>query len=178
MPSSIVPQGADHAPALHALVRKRADLAGELERVHARGRELQHAIAHVDAVLAILHPDVQIDLIRPKRRRPPHAAGYGEVTSVIIDCLREAETPLTSRELAQAVVEARELDEQDRALEVLMAKRVRACLRGHRVAGRVRALELPDAPQGWVLVGGRVDRLLRSGETTSGMLAGSPYVQL
>ena len=165
MASNIVPQGADHAPALHALVRKRAELTGELEREQARVRELQQAIAHVDAVLTILNPDVQIGLIRPRRLRVPHAAGYGEVTSAVIDCLREAEAPLTSRTLAQGVVEVRGLDEHDIALELVMAKRVRACLRAHRLVGRVRAIPMGDGPQGWVLVGGGVDRLLASDQT-------------
>ncbi len=166
MASSIVPLGAEHATALHALVRKRADITGELERREAQVRELQHAIAHVDAVLTLLNPEVGIEKIRPTRKAPPHAAAYGQVTRVIIDCLREADTPLSSRILAHSVLEARELDEEDRALALVMAKRVRACLRTHRVAGRVRALPIQDAPQVWVLVGGRVDRLLASDSFT------------
>jgi hypothetical protein len=160
MASTIVPRGADHAAVLHGLVRKRAELAGGLEKQQAQVRQLQNAVAHIDAVLMLFNPDLRVDQIRPKRTAPPHAAGYGEITNVVIDCLREADVPLSSRALAQSVIDARGLDERDAALEVLMAKRVRACLRVHRVAGRVRAVPMVDAPQGWVLVGGRADRLL------------------
>jgi len=160
MASTIVPRGADHATVLHGLVRKRAELAGELEKQQAQVRHLQSAVAHIDAVLMLFNPDVRIDQIRPKRTVPRHAAAYGEITSVVIDCLREADMPLSSRALAQSVIDARGLDYSDAALEVLMARRVRACLRVHRVVGRVRAIPMLDAPQGWVLVGGRADRLL------------------
>ncbi len=166
MASNIVPQGADYAAALHTLVRKRASLSGELEREQARVKELQHAIAHVDAVLILLNPGVRIERIRPKRSQPPHTAAHGELTGVVMNCLHEADAPLSSRVLARSVIEARGLDEEDRALEVLMAKRVRACLRLHRVAGRVRCVPLEDAPQGWVLVGGRLDRLLVADPTS------------
>lgn len=166
MSSNIIPEGSDYAAVLHGLVRKRAELAGNLERQQARVRDLQRAIAHVDAVLFLLNPDVRIERIRPKRPTPPHAAGYGEVTNVVIDCLRGADAPLSSRVLAQSVIEARDLETTDSALEALMAKRVRACLRVHRVAGRVRAIPMIDGPQGWVLVGGRVDRLLEKPDSS------------
>lgn len=160
MSSNIIPEGSEYAAVLHGLVRKRAEFAGNLERQQAQVRDLQRAIAHVDAVLMLLNPDVRIERIRPKHTAPLHAAGYGEITSVVIDCLREADAPLSSRALAQSVIEARELEKDDPALEVLMAKRVRACLRVHRVAGRVRAITMIDAPQGWVLTGGRADQLV------------------
>jgi hypothetical protein len=36
-------------------------------------------------------------------------------------------------------------------LEITMARRVRACLRPLRLAGRVRAVPIGAGPQGWVL---------------------------
>lgn len=151
MASSIIPLGSDHAPALHTLVRKRADLDGELHVQECRVRELQQAIAHVDAVLLMLKPDIQISQIAPRRPRPLHSAGPGEITGIVVDCLRDSEEPLTSRALAQAVIEKRELDSADAQLEITMAKRVRACLRPLRLAGRVRAVPMAEGPQGWLL---------------------------
>lgn len=151
MASLIIPIGSDHAPALHTLVRKRAELDGELLRQEGRVRELQQAIAHVDAVLLMLKPDIQVSQIAPRRPQPLHAAGPGEITGIVVDCLRDSEEPLTSRALAQAVIEKRDLDGSDSKLEVTMAKRVSACLRPMRLAGRVRAVPIGDGPQGWVL---------------------------
>ncbi|URI15831.1 MULTISPECIES: hypothetical protein [Brevundimonas] len=151
MASSIIPLGSDHAPALHTLVRKRAELDGELHQQEGRVRELQQAIAHVDAVLLMLKPDIQIGQIAPRRPQPTHVAGPGEITGIVVDCLRDAVEPLTSRALAQAVIEKRDLDGADTKLETTMAKRVRACLRPLRLAGRVRAVPMAQGPQGWIL---------------------------
>ena len=151
MASSIIPIGSDHAPALHTLVRKRAELDGELRRQESRVRELHQAIAHVDAVLLMLKPDIQISEIAPRRPRPPHSAAPGEITGIVVDCLRDSDEPLTSRALAQVVIEKRDLDRSDVKLEVTMARRVRACLRPLRLAGRVSAVPMADGPQGWVL---------------------------
>jgi hypothetical protein len=156
MASSIIPIGTEHAPALHTLIRKRAELDGELEQQHLRLRELQQAIAHLDAVLLLLKPDIDITEIAPKRPRVPHAAAHGEVTGIVVDCLREADAPMTSRDLARAIMERRDLDIGDVKLEVTMARRVRACLRPLRLAGRVRAVPAEEGPQGWVLVAKRV----------------------
>lgn len=155
MANSIIPIGSDHAPALHTLVRKRAELDGELHRQECRVRELHQAIAHVDAVLLILKPDIQISEIAPRRPRPPHAARPGEITGIVVDCLRDTEEPLTSRALAQAVIEKRDLDGSDSKLEVTMAKRVRACLRPLRLAGRVTPVPMAEGSQGWVLASRR-----------------------
>ncbi len=151
MASSIIPFGAEHSVALHTLVRKRAELDGELEQHQGQIRDLQKAIQNLDAVLMLLKPDIDISEIAPKRVRPPYAAAAGEIISIVVDCLREAEGPLTSRALARAVVETRDLDPADVQLEVTMAKRVRACLRPLRLAGRVRAVPMAQGPQGWVL---------------------------
>ena len=152
MASSIIPFGTEHSVALHTLVRKRAELDGELEQHQGLIRDLQKAIQNLDAVLVLLKPDIDIGEIAPKRARPTHAAAPGEITGIVVDCLREAEGPLTSRALAQAVVERRDLDPADKKLEITMAKRVRACLRPLRLAGRVRAVPIAGEPQGWVLV--------------------------
>jgi hypothetical protein len=151
MANSIIPLGTEHSVALHTLVRRRAQLDGDLERQQEKLRELHQAIKHLDAVLVLLKPDIDLGKIAPKRARPPHVAAPGEITGIVIDCLREADGPLTSRALAQAVVERRDLDPEDMKLEITMARRVRACLRPLRLAGRVRAVPIGAGPQGWVL---------------------------
>jgi len=152
MANSIIPFGTEHSVALHALIRRRAELDGDLERQQGKLRELHQAIQHLDAVLVLLKPDIDLSKIAPKRGRPLHAAAPGEITGIVVDYLREADGPVTSRALARAVVERRDLDLADMKLEVTMAKRVRACLRPLRLAGRVRAVPIEAGQQGWVLV--------------------------
>ena len=151
MTSNVIPLGAEQPVVLHALVRKRAELAGQVEEGRAELRRLLAAIEHIDSTIRLFNLDVDIDGIKPKRRPAPYAAGYGEVTKVVLDSLREADEPLTSRELAMRVTAERGLNADDEELLNTMAKRVRACLRAHRVQGRVRAVPLPDGPQGWEL---------------------------
>lgn len=155
MASKIVPPEAEHAAVLHGLVRKRAEVAGLIEHRKAELRDLQDKLSHVDATIHLFNPDVRIDFIRPKRDRPAHAALHGELIAAVFDALRSADVPLTSRDIAAAVVSARGLDEDDRALEMTMARRVRACLRLHRLKGQVSTIEMGDGPQGWLVVGGR-----------------------
>lgn len=158
MASSIIPFGAEHSVALHTLVRKRAELDGELEQHQGLIRDLQKTIQNLDAVLVLLKPDIDIGEIAPKRARPIHAAAPGEITGIVVDCLREADGPLTSRALARAVVEGRDLDPTDMKLEITMARRVRACLRPLRLAGRVRAVPMASGPQGWVLATKQIEQ--------------------
>ena len=134
------------------------DIADTARRTGALIRDLQKTIQNLDAVLVLLKPDIDIGEIAPKRARPIYAAAPGEITSIVVDCLREAEGALTSRELAQAVVEKRDLDPADMKLEITMAKRVRACLRPLRLAGRVRAVSMASGPQGWVLATKQVEQ--------------------
>ena len=61
-------------PVLSGLIRKRAELAGELEAVHARIPVLVAALNSVDATIRLFSPDLPLDETAPKRPRPrlPH----------------------------------------------------------------------------------------------------------
>ena len=62
----IVPKGAEYAALLHALVRKRAELAGEIEAHEKELRRLSTQITNLDETITLFNPDVRIDRIRPK----------------------------------------------------------------------------------------------------------------
>jgi hypothetical protein len=110
MASEIIPPGADGEKALHALARKRAELDGRIIELRDQTRTLLIARDHVDATMRIFSPQIEIDKIRPKLKPAPYAAANGEVTHLIIDALRYAERPLTSRELTLRVMQERALD--------------------------------------------------------------------
>ena len=147
MASGIIPPGSEHAAVLHALVRRRAEIGAEIERCRARLRDLQGSAEHVEATIRLFNSDVRVEAIRPKRAAPTHGGAYGEITQAMMETLHDADYPLTSRELAAAVVSRRGLDGSDRELELVMAKRVRACLRPHRLKGRVRSVDIGEGPQ-------------------------------
>jgi hypothetical protein len=152
MANEIIPEGAEQAHALHALVRKRAEWAGRVDRCQSELRAMLRELAHIDGTIGLFNRDVNVGAIKPKRSAPPYAAAYGELSRIIVDALRESDAPLTSPELTQRVLRERGLDAADHELTLTMARRVRACLRHHRVAGTVRSMLLEDGLRGWELV--------------------------
>jgi hypothetical protein len=152
MVDEVIPIGAEQPNVLHALVRKRAELAGRIEHCQLELRHLIAELDHVDATIRIFNPDVDIPAIRSKPVPPRHAAFKGEVTRVVLDTLREAEAPVTSREIALTLMEARGLNPDDRELSIIMVKRVCACLRAQRMKGLVRMAPLAGSLQGWEIV--------------------------
>jgi len=136
---------------LHALVRKRAELAGRIEHNQLELRRLIGELDHIDATIRIFDPAIDISAIRAKPVPPRHAAFKGEVTRIVLRMLREAEGPVTSRQIAERLMQDRGLNQDDREMSVTMVKRVCACLRKHRQAGTIRTGPIDGRLQGWVL---------------------------
>ena len=149
MQTDPIPSDADQPNVPHALTRKRADIAGQIEH---RQRSLRHLIAqlgHVDAAIRILNPDFDIGAIRSKPVPSRHAAFKGEVTRIVLDILRDAARLVTSREIAVELMRQRALNPDDRELSEIMIKRVRACLTAQRRRGLIQSVPLEGNLQGW-----------------------------
>ena len=83
------------------LVKKRAELAGEVERTHERLRQLVNDLGSIDATLRIVAPDMVVDAIRPKAFRPPADWSHrGQMSRLVLSILRTSKEPLTTREIA------------------------------------------------------------------------------
>lgn len=146
-----LPADTDHPNVLHALVRKRAEVAGQIEHNQLALRKLIAELDHIDATIRIFEPSIDVGQIPSKPVPPRHAAFKGEVTRIVLKMLREAQRPITSREIAEQLMRERGLDPQDRELSVLMVKRVCACLRNHRFKGTVTTAPADGRLQGWAL---------------------------
>lgn len=89
------------AHAVHALNRLHAEI-GERIRENARqGRKLRTDMKHVEAVMKLLNPDLNLATIAPRRRyrvNPPWRRRhmFGEIAKV----MREAAAPMTAQEIA------------------------------------------------------------------------------
>src|SRR4051795_9075143 len=95
-------EGESHAVA--ALVRKRAEIAGQIAHARAEVARLQGKLAAIDTALEVFDPAIRAELIPPKRYRPPSELPYVEVGGrVLLDFLRRAEEPLDAREIARPV---------------------------------------------------------------------------
>jgi hypothetical protein len=100
-------------------------------------------VAAIDKVLGMFAPDMIPQAIPALQTRPkPDWAIRGEVVRTVFAALREAPSPMNTRELVAAVNRARGIEGE---ITFLQVKRVRKCLDRQRAHG---ALEI-------VLVGGR-----------------------
>jgi len=126
-------------PVLSGLIRKRQEIAAELDGVQARLRQLILDIDAVDATIRLFQPDINLDVVkvRPTPRR--HEAHRGDTSRLILSLLREAREALSHRKITQQVMMARGLNLADRALCQTMRDRVGASLRGMRERGAVRS---------------------------------------
>lgn len=83
-----------------ALSKKRAELAGDIERTQRELQDMIRDLEHLDRTLLLFDPSYEIASIRPKAFRPPADwSRRGEMTRLILGILRKATEPLTSRDI-------------------------------------------------------------------------------
>jgi hypothetical protein len=134
------------------LVKKRAELAGEIEAGHNRLRELVNQLEHLDATLRIVAPDMEVEAIRPKAFRPPDDwSKRGQMSRLVLSILRTSKEPLTTREIAAQMLLERAMDAEDQKMLRTMTKRVGAALREQRDRGRVLSEDGPGTYQLWTV---------------------------
>ena len=135
---------------INGLVKRRADLAGEIERTHERLRVLVADLDNLDATILQFKPDYQVESIKAKAFRPPADwAKRGDMTRIILSLLRQSSEPLTTRDIALQMLVERALDKNDRKLLRLMSKRVAVALRTQREYGAVRSQQGPGQYMLW-----------------------------
>ena len=89
----------DHA--ISSLLTKRADTLGEILRLRLKMVELEADLVALDRVLGSLGYTGELEAV------PTHSAahdtpfGRGQTMRAILDCMREAGTPLTARQIAE-----------------------------------------------------------------------------
>lgn len=135
------------------LVKRRAELTGEIERSHERLHQMVADLENLDATLRMFAPDMQIEAIRPKAFRPPADwSNRGQMTRIVLSILRQAAEPLTTRDIALELLVTRALDRNDRRLLRLMTKRVGVALGGQRDKGAVKSDQGPGQYRLWTLI--------------------------
>lgn len=88
------------------LLRKRVDLFHEAERLKARVASIKSDIAALDRVLLAFGYEGDLAAVMPRQRREGMFR-HGELTRAIYIQLREATGPISSREIAKKIAEAR-----------------------------------------------------------------------
>ena len=134
------------------LVRKRAEIAGQIEVAQIGLRRMIADLDHIDATIRIFAPEIATETIKSRPNPPQHQALRGEVKRIILDALRDAQHPITTADIAQRVMGARCLPASDPELRKLFVRRVGASLHVMRHKGVTRIVEQPGRFQGWTLI--------------------------
>jgi hypothetical protein len=129
-----------------ALRNKRAELAGMLRQLEQQLAQQRANLAHVDATMRLFDPDIRPKDIRPKQPRARNAwFRPGECLRLIYDELREATQPLTTRELAEQIMQVKAIpaadnDRRERVQKTLLAtlNRAKQTIARVEIAGVVR----------------------------------------
>jgi len=129
------------AHALSGLIAKRAEVAGQIADARETLRKLIVDLDHVDAAIRLFDPDYDIASIRDKPVHPAQIARRGDSIRLILDLLREATEPMTTKQIALQVMAHRGLNTMDDALVLTMTRRVGASLRSYRDAGAIRSIK-------------------------------------
>ena len=96
------------AHVISALRDKRSELAGMVNRLEQELVGHRASLTHLDATMRLFDPDIRPEEIRPRRQRARNAWFHpGECLRLIHDVLRDASQPLTTRELAERVIDAK-----------------------------------------------------------------------
>ncbi|MGP8122937.1 MAG: hypothetical protein ACLP8B_20730 [Xanthobacteraceae bacterium] len=135
---------------LNGLVKRRAELAGQIEAAHEALRKMVLDLENLDATIVQFDPDFRVEAIKPKGFRPPSDwSNRGQMSRLILSILRQAAEPLTSRDIALQLLVERALDKSDQRLLRLMTKRVGVALRLQRENGAVRCDQGPGQYMLW-----------------------------
>ena len=133
------------------LMQKRAAIAGRIEHTQTTLRQLIIDLDNLDATLRLFEPAIALEEIKAKPFPPRNAAVRGELSRIVLSCLRQSSTPLTTQDIAQHVMAERGLNTADTKLVKLIAKRVGACLRHQRDKGFVRSEAGQGQCLGWAI---------------------------
>lgn len=134
-----------------ALVKKRADISGEIETLHDRIASLVQDLEAIDRSLHVFAPHIETQSIASRFRPPENWSKRGEMTRIVLGILRLAKEPLTTRDVAARLISERGLDPDEPKLLRLMAKRVGVALRRQREGGVVKATPGPGQYMLWEL---------------------------
>ena len=104
-----------------ALVAKRAELSGEIERLDERRTALKSHIAHIDAVLRLWSYAGDPAKIRSKRKRN-WMFRRNELQRMVADIERECDKPLHKDEIAAKVLECKGWTSEPSLLESVADK--------------------------------------------------------
>lgn len=136
-----------------ALKEKRIKLATEIEAIQAQLRQRVIDLDHCEATLRLFDPEADIGALGPRKVPQVLSDIHGDTGRVILETLRTATAPMPTYKVCEAIMKARGLDADDKALCRLMMKRTVANLKHwSKKRGLVRSLPGPGQQLMWELI--------------------------
>jgi len=92
------------------LIAKRSELAGIIDAKRGELNAILRDLDHLDAVIKLFAPEKVPELLPVKRRASDRVFARHELTRRIFNILREAERPMTARQITDQIVEDKKTD--------------------------------------------------------------------
>ena len=134
-------------PVLSGLLRKRQEIAAEIEDHQSKLHALVLDIDALDATIRMFSPQLDVTTVRVRATPRRHGVQPGDTSKLVMSLLRE-NGQMSHRQLTLKVMEHRGLNVADKALRVVMRNRVGASLRGLKKRG---TLDTSEGAKGVVL---------------------------
>lgn len=132
-------------PAINTLERLHAELGGQILENRQKHQELSEQMRQVEAVIKMLDPAYNLGRIAVKRRKPNKWFKRGTLYRRAVDALRVAPAPMTTFELAGAVLAAHGIGDAEKADVQNVALGIQHSLKNHEGKGVERVGEAVPA---------------------------------
>lgn len=112
---------------ISGLQAKRKELVALHNKLIAEAKKVLCDIDHIDATIRLFDPEADIERIRLNRYATKHRAPKGHMKRFVLGQFREAEKPLSSKDITLKWIEDRGL-QPDESTRVILTRRVGACI--------------------------------------------------
>lgn len=123
--------------AIPALLRKRSDLAGQIDQRQAALVTMLSDLNALDCAIRLFDPEINLPEVVMKPLPPRNGAARGQMTLLALTILRERSEPMSTEDICRDLIVRRGLSPSDKPLWRVMLARTHSCLRAHRKRGRV-----------------------------------------
>jgi hypothetical protein len=129
--------------AVYTLEQLHAELGGKILDNKREADRLRQAMVHVEAVIKMLDPAMSLRGISVRRRKPNQWFKRGTLWRSVLDVLREAKEPLTTRQVTNRVLAAKGVQGPTPKAVRDLEGAVRAALRSHEDTLTATTNEVP-----------------------------------
>ena len=149
MANSLIREDIDHPNVLHVLIRKRAEILGEMDSRQVELQRLASELESIDATILIFDPE--FDVRRIAKKKPVKLSHERfSVSRVVMQALRTSTTHLTTSDIGLQLMKDRGIPVENKVQRVEMRKRAAACLRSLESRGLAVRETMENGRYGWM----------------------------